>query len=1477
MAKKTKGLKSELTKIGFSENEALVYEVLVSFGYRTLGQLSFYTKLSTEDLIGAIGTLKGKNYIKEVPGKEGSPNTEQYIPLSPRITVSSDIAERLNKGLNSISSEISTTWDDTVKTLKSEVNDLVTSTSTSMSEHTKIVTGLINQRVTELKAWSEDATSTLTSRLNQHLGSLVEVIDERSKSMVEAAEEAQKTFTGSAAENLTASNETLSKAVTEMAATISKTREDLQATVVTTADKAEAAAQSLRDGLQKRFDVFQKAALKEMNAASTAAGKLINERTQAIESAGGEVIDKAAADYDKSIQVSIAEIDQYNKSLETVYQQFGKDLDALEEALEVSIGREMLRAFNTIGTSLENVATKFEENTAKAQDQAIAQLLKAVDTTEEELGSLRTALTESLETFVVDFKTSTDKLLEELRTNADTQYKSISATSGGFKKQVADNLTAASKSLGDQVQTLIKLLTKFMTDTTADLGSQLDQMVDSTTTAAGEHISSLKEDLTKHGGQLSDQAKKFADARASEVQKSTDAAVGIIDKEASSCVEALAAERSAFEEKAKELVAILATNVASADESLKSAQSTAVEEAGKLREELKAKRSEFQDSLTTHLDELSSDGVKAISEHATRGNDEFETNANMSLTMIGDSIQGFFKTFGTTSTELRETMPSSVDQLFNEQRDRLKEFEKAYKGFIGPTMATLNEVLQLAQEKGRKIWGKNEADAEVEGLDRKFGELTRLKQMMDSNFSTILKDVEETRDDLLNRINRAFTNELDSLQGLISASEVSIKSDGTTLIRNLKEGVSALQSSISATINETVSEHKQKLVGDLTDMFGTPLTDAVDTAEGIATGSLKGSVSFAGLLSEIKDSTTALIGDAQESLGKTSDTATKSIETVGGLSTKLLTETATGMNKAFAEYASESGESAVSKMDEAGLSFEGLGSDIEKSLAGSVTAAKESMAAFVTEKGTELKSMGDENLAGLNSSVKEATTQVRASVKEFDSDMRSRLDEIVESMGGHITGTQEAQRTLVDSTLESLNSKMDSSLEPIQGVKTTLSEEVSTVLEETRVSARQIVNDAIDIMNSKAADVSADLTETKTTLRDNASGALESLKGVDAIRVSTQARLEASKGTLSEDMQAQLGEMAQLSKTAHEESLVAFKTAIEATSASLSDMSSDAKSDIVKATTQALEISTGTRDSLREEIETQSNATSKAAETDLRTHVGAVTQQLDVSSKGFASSVKAARTAIDSSFKTETTSLTSSFEAAEKDLTERVTRMTTEEVTGSQKSSKGYTKALGGFEAKFKTGVSTGINDSTSQISASIKTIPSQLQGALDETGKALAILQQIAEAITGVDPLPIDKTYIEVGQEAMKSAVHGIVPRVKSGLVLVAPTLRWLDPEWFKELSTHARFNITTNPTEHNAEDKVVMKKLIDICENISFRQLDRDMDILMVSRDSEEIVYGNDVNSQYPHGMITQDDDLVKNLLGLVSKYSSARTFTP
>ncbi|MHA2032255.1 MAG: helix-turn-helix domain-containing protein, partial [Candidatus Kariarchaeaceae archaeon] len=112
-----------LTKIGFSENELKVYEVVVAFNFRTIGQINSYTNIGINEVQNACESLVSKNFLKKIIHK--SPEAAVFIPLTPKIAITASVSKNLSANLQKLSSLVNKLWQEAQSHIDTDLEKII--------------------------------------------------------------------------------------------------------------------------------------------------------------------------------------------------------------------------------------------------------------------------------------------------------------------------------------------------------------------------------------------------------------------------------------------------------------------------------------------------------------------------------------------------------------------------------------------------------------------------------------------------------------------------------------------------------------------------------------------------------------------------------------------------------------------------------------------------------------------------------------------------------------------------------------------------------------------------------------------------------------------------------------------------------------------------------------------------------------------------------------------------------------------------------------------------------------------------------------------------------------------------------------------------------------------------------------------------------------------------------------------------------
>jgi len=145
-----------------------------------------------------------------------------------------------------------------------------------------------------------------------------------------------------------------------------------------------------------------------------------------------------------------------------------------------------------------------------------------------------------------------------------------------------------------------------------------------------------------------------------------------------------------------------------------------------------------------------------------------------------------------------------------------------------------------------------------------------------------------------------------------------------------------------------------------------------------------------------------------------------------------------------------------------------------------------------------------------------------------------------------------------------------------------------------------------------------------------------------------------------------------------------------------------------------------------------------------------------------------------------------------------------------------------------------------------------------------MALLNEISAGAIELDPDVPDTSYFDVSADAIRSNLNSLVERTKSSVLIVTPTLTWLDPN-IVENFTRVSVKIVIDPDQITADDQEVLDRIKDANVEVSLRRLDRnryrrDLDMIMATRDREEVILSKKLDTDEPYAFVSQDDYFIE-----------------
>ncbi|MCK5409072.1 MAG: hypothetical protein KAJ30_02310 [Candidatus Heimdallarchaeota archaeon] len=143
-----------------------------------------------------------------------------------------------------------------------------------------------------------------------------------------------------------------------------------------------------------------------------------------------------------------------------------------------------------------------------------------------------------------------------------------------------------------------------------------------------------------------------------------------------------------------------------------------------------------------------------------------------------------------------------------------------------------------------------------------------------------------------------------------------------------------------------------------------------------------------------------------------------------------------------------------------------------------------------------------------------------------------------------------------------------------------------------------------------------------------------------------------------------------------------------------------------------------------------------------------------------------------------------------------------------------------------------------------------------------MKLIRSVLSLGEGVEPSPIEDTWVVYGQEQVNSALMGLVIRSKRGVTLITPNLDWVDTNLLEADPTISRKRLHFF---YKDDPNNVLSKLTDLnaklgTENMQMRNTSRNPNIFICVRDgAEEGFLGYISQTGEPILLITFNDTMV------------------
>lgn len=1467
-------LNDVLTKVGLNENELKIYNVIVGFGFRTIGQISTYTGLDLNAISESCSSLMDKNFLLKSKGVNEL--GDLYIPLSPKISISGDISKRLSEKLNQLSANVSELWNNTQGIIDNDTKELIMTIQNVLGSFSKTLLQTSEDHSISITNWSSD----LKDELNL------------------IGEESYEVFKSEVSTPL---NE------------LSVKLKELADTLITTSDSSIGEINAKTDLHKKSIENAVKSIKKELEEFADEIGFILNGRLSALNQGledlasnksddGTAIISdiqngmiKAIVDEEERIaKINTENAFEYKKMFDDSFDNLNQATDEIGNIFDKTIKEAIntgVQAKNDAIKGSEKLLNKYKEAQIGSVEELQSSLIGAIQTVQKE------AVTE-----LTDILAETSNQLLSLEGSITDNLKSHQKQLDGDLKKLTNDV---SKSISIRFTEVEKKLKGFI----ADLKNTSQGNVDSIVQSIGDLNNFLQEFLGGVNGSLSehlDKLNKNVNEEVQEIVDGTNKNIKTSFKKNTDQIQAISAkikgDLEEFQNKIRDFLIDTKTNLQNQLEDAQELFNEGVTKGISSYQEEADKVSKHQEQQLTEID----DEVRKLLELADKSRSDVSSLAENTLTSIKEKnlesvkqsieeivdkfnkqfssfndtlnldLSQFYEDFQDKSTGLRERVPEEIDTTFSDQIDRLQKFSTDFErisGFIDQTMTRLEEAFQ----KGSKVNLKKEKENFYQEIIRNKDEFARLDKSISTHFKSSKNDLEMTKNDLLDEFNRTIQDELQELSDLIEVKSKDTNALMSSFNDKMNANKSTIYEEISIDLDEMVNNIKSSLNNQLLSIFQQPLDAILSKAKSTATGT------------EGVDQENRIIKSQKiliSSIQKAVDTLTVSLKNAFEISIQNLDENVTEaisasddivkiVNQELKEELGKQEKSSSKFVSDIAKSLKSVMNSMNNNLTSTIDETKQNVGQTVIEKQGEIQNTVSTKTSELQLATSEKLIEVDNSFKSFKNDFKAISDEASKGIKKTVNSTLKIQQKSMKETLTSLSSTTKFATDSITATQNSLHEKVGTPLAMTESEVNGMV-EAFGVSSLSATEM---LGKEVSGYYQKSLDQLSSLEKLNKKISSSSKKFKNTVNGIGDKQSQNIQDLKNDLKSEREESMSLFKELLTEKGDKLSSNIEEFIQDSYSSMAEQLSVLQQEVLSSIENVKSNVNLTVtnsvETVRTDILGPVNAVTESLLKERDIIEEKSKSLAIKFDELEENQQSIIGQGKDRFISSVEKSVNR---EEDKWKQKNEKSYneqSERLKSLAIEFETKVSDASTEGKQKVTDAFNTIPSTIDETLDAAAKSMALLNEISKGAIKLEPKFPELSYFDASKEAIIANLNSVLAHTKSSATIVSPRLNWIDLSILDKL-TRASIRIVTDPSTHLPEDTEIVQHLKNSDVNISLKKLDRnrhnkDMNLIMVNRDVEELILSKLLDSKDPYCFVSQDDAFIEKFGILFRDYAT------
>lgn len=783
-------LKEVLSRIGMTEDELKIYNVVVAFGFRTAGQISSYVNIDPITVKEVCGGLISKNYLKSV--KHITEESETYIALSPKISISNDVSNRLSERLKSLSDNVNELWTGTQSIIDKDSSNL-----------TGLVDGILTQYSDKLNSSSSEIQAAITN-WSSDVKNKINEVNEKSYTNF------QENVTNPLAE-FTTRLDALSTSVLNIAKisvdAIESKNKAHQANIEKSRMEIIEELSKFADGLKTQVNEFSSALVEKTTGFKD---NRLNEST--------ELINQLQTSIENMITSEENKIAEINKDLDTLYNtQYTKFKTNLEKELKQIIG------------SLDKIVDKSKEITSKAQSNAISSSEQIVDAFHdknlEKITLLRDGFLSSTQSVQLDAVAELNKLLDSTSTDLKQLENNIVDNLMGHQsgldtdlKKLTGDLTSSLK--GD-FQTLETNLGEFIANIKNSTKTNIDNSVSSVLAIKTEMDTKLDEFQLSIEELLKNTIAEIKNESISKIKQDNENSVDKFVRKFDSFNEQMKSDFERFYDSFHDSLSVLRENVP------EEIDTTFVDQIDRMTQfQTDFERiSRFTDGMLGKMEELLEPNSKIklkkvreeLYQELLRNRDDYRGLNSTINEHFTSTTSGLDVVKNDLLEEVNKTIQdelSKLESMLNTQSDTLSKITKEFTQTIDTNKNNLNDEI---------IRGVENLDTKIEAsmIDSK-ATVNALKSEVGTTLNTNTTTLQKVTEEQIDQLEASFTEFKTKFNSILNDATKNISETVTVAMKDQNKSMKSTISSLNKLTTKTVNGI-ESTQSSLDEQVGKPL------------------------------------------------------------------------------------------------------------------------------------------------------------------------------------------------------------------------------------------------------------------------------------------------------------------------------------------------------------------------------------------------------------------------------------------------------------------------------------------------------------------------------------------------------------------------------------------------------------------------------------------------------------------------------